>query len=77
MLNINVFFGVGFLAIGCISLSSYFNDLASFRISLFYKELRPMQERWGKDVGTALHIVGYVVAPIGFGIAFLTGLILH
>jgi hypothetical protein len=36
-----------------------------------------MQERWGKTNGTILHALGYVVAPVGFGILFLLGLVLR
>jgi hypothetical protein len=67
--------GLGFLALGLVSVSCYTDDLAGFRIPWFYKELRPMQERWGKTTGTVLHILGYVVAPVAFGILFLMGLV--
>ncbi len=75
-MSIQHFLGIGFLALGLISISSYTEDLSSLRIRWFYKELKPMQDRWGKTTGTILHFLGYVVAPIGFGILFLLGLVL-
>lgn len=70
------FLGLGFLCLGLLSLSSYSDDLAGFRIAWFHRELEPMQERWGKTAGTVLHVLGYVIAPIGFGALFLMGLVL-
>jgi hypothetical protein len=67
--------GLSFLVLGFLSVSSYTEDLSAFRIRWFYKELKPMQERWGMAAGTALHVMGYVVAPIGFGILFLMGVV--
>jgi hypothetical protein len=67
--------GLVFLMVGLVSISSYTDDLAAFRIRWFYKELQPMQQRWGKAAGTLLHVVGYVMAPIGFGILFLLGVV--
>ena len=67
--------GILFLALGLVSVSCYTNDLSSLRISWFYRELGSMQERWGKNTGTILHIIGYVVAPVAFGILFLMGLV--
>jgi hypothetical protein len=73
---IEQFLGMGFLVIGLLSVSSYSNSLASFRINFFHKELKPMQERWGVVTGTALHVLEYVVAPLGFGILLLMGVVL-
>jgi hypothetical protein len=67
--------GVGFLTLGLLSISSYSDALSDFRLNWFHKELKPMQERWGKTAGTIIHILGYVVAPLGFGIIFLTGMV--
>jgi hypothetical protein len=74
-MSIEQILGFGFLMLGLISVSSYTESLAPIRINWFYKELQPMQARWGKQTGTTLHVLGYVVAPIGFGIAFLSGLV--
>ena len=67
--------GLGFLMLGLLSVSSYSNELVDYRIPWFYRELEPMQKRWGKYVGTILHIIGYVVAPVGFGILLLSGMV--
>ena len=67
--------GIGFLALGLASVSCYMDGLDAFRIPWFYRELKPMQERWGKVAGTVLHVVGYVVAPVAFGILFLMGVV--
>ncbi len=69
------FLGVSFLFIACVSISSYTDELSVIRIPLFYKELQPMQQRWGKVPGTILHILSYTIAPLGFGILFLTGVV--
>jgi hypothetical protein len=73
---IEQFLGMGFVVIGLLSVTSYNDSLAGFRINWFHKELRPMQERWGVMTGTVLHILEYVVAPLGFGILFLMGVVL-
>lgn len=69
------FVGFGFLVLGLVSISSYTDDLAGFRLPLFYKELKPMQERWGPIPGTILHIVEYVIVPLGFGLLLMKGLV--
>ncbi len=68
-------FGIVFLMVGLVGLSSYTDDLAPFRFPFFYKQLQPMQERWGKTLGTVLHIVEYVVIPLGFAFFFLAGMV--
>jgi hypothetical protein len=75
MAYLEQFLGLGFLMMGFLSVSSYTDELAGFRIPWFYKELKPMQQRWGRNIGTILHIVGYVVAPLGFGILLLSGMV--
>jgi hypothetical protein len=75
MFYLEQFLGIGFLFLGLVSISTYSEDLASFRLPWCYRELKPMQARWGKTTGTILHVVGYVVAPVGFGILFLTGMV--
>ena len=67
--------GIGFLALGLVSMSSYTDRLGPIRLSFFYKELKPMQERWGITTGTLLHILEYVVVPVGFGLLFIMGLV--
>ena len=74
-MSIHQFIGVGFLVLGLVSMSTYSEDLASIRLPWCHKELGPMQERWGKKLGTILHFIEYVFAPIGFGILFLLGLV--
>lgn len=67
------FLGAGFLLLGTLGLSSYSKELARFRVPFFYNELRPMRERWGNVTGTILHILEYVIIPVGFGLLFLIG----
>ncbi len=69
------FLGLGFLVLGLVSTSSYVEDLSPLRLNYFYKELRPMQERWGSTPGLVLHILGYTIAPLAFGLIFLTGMV--
>jgi hypothetical protein len=74
-MNLLTIAGAGFLSLGLMSLSCYIEALSALRLNWVYKELGPMQERWGKSIGIALHICGYVVAPIGFGMLMLTGMV--
>jgi uncharacterized membrane protein YkvA (DUF1232 family) len=74
-MSIQQIVGIGFLMLGMISMSSYSEKFPGLRLEFFYKELEPMQERWGKTTGTILHVLAYVVAPIGFGLIFLVGLV--
>jgi len=74
-MSIEQILGTGFLAIGLWCLSSYIDNLAVFRMNWFYRELQPMQDRWGKTAGTVLHFVEYVIAPVGFGVMFLAGMV--
>jgi hypothetical protein len=67
--------GIGFLALGLAGITCYIDSLDVFRIPWFYRELLPMQQRWGKVAGTVLHVLGYVIAPVAFGILFLMGLV--
>ncbi len=68
------FLGVCFLFIGMVSISSYTDELEVIRIPFFYKELEPMRQRWGNTVGTILHLIGYTLIPLGFGVIFLSGM---
>jgi hypothetical protein len=36
-----------------------------------FRKLGPMKERLGATAGTALHVVGYSLVPIGAGILFI------
>lgn len=74
-MDVTNIFGLGFLVLGFVSISSYTDDLASFRLPLFYRELRPMCERWGEVPGTILHILAYTIAPFGFGLLLLMGMV--
>ena len=33
-----------------------------------FRKLEPMKQRWGPGAGMAIHIVGYTVIPIIFGV---------
>lgn len=67
-------FGLGFILLGFVSISSYTDNLSHIRVRFFHKELQPMRERWGADLGTALHFVEYVLIPLGIGLLLLKGL---
>lgn len=67
-------FGLGFILLGFISISSYSDNLSHLRIHFFHKELQPMRERWGADLGTLLHFIEYVFIPVGIGLLLLKGL---
>ncbi|RPI30752.1 MAG: hypothetical protein EHM70_13120 [Chloroflexota bacterium] len=68
--------GMGFLFVAVLSLTSYNEEWHGLRLDYFYKELKPMQNRWGTIPGTVLHLMAYVVAPLGFGLLFLMGFVL-
>lgn len=74
-MDVTNIFGLGFLVLGFVSISSYTDELASFRLPLFYKELKPMQNRWGAIPGMVLHILAYTIAPLGFGLLLLMGMV--
>ena len=69
------FIGIGFVMLAVLSFLSYFGEITGIRLTFFYKELAPMQVRWGYDTGAVLHFIEYVIAPFGFGLFFLTGLV--
>ena len=33
-----------------------------------FRKLEPMKQRWGPSAGVAIHVVGYTVIPIIFGV---------
>ena len=35
------------------------------------KKLEPMKQQWGKNTGTAVHVIGYSVVPIIFGLVLI------
>ncbi len=72
---LNQIFGIGFLVLGMVSISSYTENLAPFRLPLFYRELQPMKERWGHTLGTIIHVLEYVIVPLGFSLFFLMGMV--
>ena len=67
------FLGSIFVALGFMSLVAYAAQLSGLEPPVSFWKLRPMQERWGLEVGTALHFITYVLAPIIFGAYLLTG----
>jgi hypothetical protein len=75
MLIVEHLFGLGFLLVGLVALTSYNDEMSKWHVSLFYDRLKPMQERWGKLPGTLLHIFSYVITPVGFGLLFLMGMV--
>ena len=75
MLIVEHIFGLGFLVVGLVALTSYDDEMKSWRLPLFHRRLKPMQDRWGRIPGTVLHILAYVVTPVGFGMLFLLGMV--
>jgi hypothetical protein len=75
MLILEHLFGLGFLMVGLVAMTSYNDEMANWRLPLFYERLKPMQERWGRIPGTILHFLAYVLTPLGFGLLFLMGLV--
>lgn len=75
MLLVEHVLGFGFLLLGMVALTSYNDEMDQWKFPLFYKPLKPMQERWGKIPGTLLHILIYVLTPVGFGLLFLMGIV--
>jgi hypothetical protein len=75
MLILEHIFGLSFLMVGLVAMTSYNEEMKRWQLPLFYEQLKPMQERWGHATGTALHFLAYVLPPFGFGILFLMGLV--
>ena len=67
--------GAFFLALGLVSFLSYFYDRTGVRFEYFYKELGPMQERWGHFLGTVMHFAEYVATPLGFGLILVSRMV--
>lgn len=66
------YLGMVFIFIGIVGTSSY-TDLWNFRIPLFYKELEPMKQRWGNLTGVIMHVIQYVMIPLGIGLLLVKG----
>ena len=56
--------GVGVAAIAY----GLFTLVARIKRPEMFKKLAPMKERWGPNAGLAIHVVGYTVIPIIFGV---------
>lgn len=66
---VTVGIGVAAIAFGLFTL------VARAKKPSMFKKLEPMKEFWGPRAGLAIHIVGYSVIPIAFGvISILSGL---
>ena len=66
-------FGVVFLAMSAVSVVAYIGHFTGTKLPVWFWKLRPMQERWGAVLGTVMHFISYVVAPIVFGLALWLG----
>ncbi len=65
------------IGIGAIAIAyGIFTGAAHAKWPHMFKKLQPMKERWGTRAGMALHLTGYTVVPITFGVvAVLAGLV--
>lgn len=75
MLLLEHIFGLSFFLLALVGTTSYHDQLKQWRLPIFYKRLREMQQRWGLIWGTVLHFLAYVITPVGFGLMFLMGLV--
>ena len=68
----NMIFGSIFIVLGVLSLAVHIAMLRGMKlpVRLFWK-LEKMQESYGKDEGTGMHIAKYVLLPIITGIYLL------
>ena len=57
-----LFFGLFFIVLGLISLYGYITK----NEKLFWKKNK-MISFWGKELGTTIHFIGYVIIPIIVG----------
>jgi hypothetical protein len=76
MLFIEHILGFGFFMFALFCLTSYNDEFKKWRVPLFYNRLKQMQDRWGVLPGTCLHVLAYVITPVGFGLLFLMGIVL-
>ncbi len=72
-MSIDQIFGIVFLVLGFLSLGAYLAHFVGVELPVSFWKLKPMQDRWGKILGTILHFVGYVIVPIVFGASLLLG----
>ncbi len=70
-MSVNQLAGYAALAIGLLDLAVYAAHIMGVKLPLSFWKLGPMQERWGKTAGTAVHFTGYVLAPIVLGLVLL------
>jgi hypothetical protein len=56
--------GIGVAAI----LYGLFTLVARAKKPEMFKKLEPMKQRWGPGAGLAIHVVGYTLIPIIFGV---------
>jgi hypothetical protein len=75
MLLLDHVLGFSFFMFAFFCLTSYNNEFKRWRVPLFYNRLKLMQERWGVVPGTILHLLAYVLTPVGFGLLFLFGMV--
>ena len=66
-------FGVIAVVISVLNLVGYIGHFTGIKLPISFWKLKPMQERWGKTIGTMLHFFGYVIVPFFFGISLLLG----
>jgi hypothetical protein len=56
--------GVGAAAIAY----GLFTLVARVKRPEMFRKLEPMKQRWGPRAGLAIHVVGYTIIPIVFGV---------
>jgi len=59
--------GIGGLAIAF----SIFSGVMRYVKPSMFKKLEPMKEKFGAGVGSTIHFVAYVIAPLVFGITMV------
>ena len=60
------------IAFGCVPLLfALFTLVARVRHPHMFAKLAPMQQRFGKRLGTALHIIAYSLVPLAFGLTVI------
>lgn len=68
------------LVLGALALAfGLFTLVARFALphSGLFRKLGPMQQRFGRGPGTALHWAAYTLAPLGFGALLLARTLLR
>lgn len=60
------------IAFGCIPLLfALYTLVARVRQPQLFAKLAPMQQRFGKRLGMALHIAAYSLVPLAFGLTLI------